>query len=122
MQVKVVWEWVEGHAVECKGWHNSTTPKSFNHQVDKLAKAALRQAIAGGSAYERDFLFEMVTIKLTGKRVDSSPNQALEEHWGYNTAKLLFVKKDIIEQENFHLVWWEGVGAAMASYPKTYHV
>ncbi len=35
MQVKVVWEWVEGHAVECKGSHNSTTPERFNDQADK---------------------------------------------------------------------------------------
>jgi hypothetical protein len=67
MQVKVVWEWVEGHAVECKGWRNITTPECFNDQADKLAKAALLHAIAGG-AYEGDFLFKMVTIKLTGKR------------------------------------------------------
>jgi hypothetical protein len=122
MQVKVVWEWVEGHAVECKGWHNSTTPECFKDQADKLAKAALLHAIAGGSAYEGDFPFEMVTINLTGKRVGGSPCQASQEHWGNNAAKLLFVEKDIIEQENFHLVWWDSVGAAMASYPKMYCV
>jgi hypothetical protein len=96
MQVKVVWEWVEGHAVERKGWHNRTTPERFNDKAEKLAKAALLHAIAGGSAYEGDFPFEMVTMKLTGKRVGSSPRQALEEHWGYNAAKLMFLEKDII--------------------------
>jgi hypothetical protein len=119
MQVKVVWEWVEGHAMERKGWHNSTTLEHFNDQADKLAKVALLHA-AGGSGYERDFLFEMATIKLTGKWVGGSPRLALEEHWGYNAAKLLFVEKDIIKPENFHLVWWNGVGAAMASYAKMY--
>jgi hypothetical protein len=64
----------------------------------------------------------MVTIKLTGKLVGGSPRQALEEHWGYNAAKLLSVEKDIIEAENFHLIWWDGVGAAMASYLKMYRV
>jgi hypothetical protein len=80
MQIKVVLEWVEGHAVERKGWRNSTTPVHINDQADKLAKAALLHAMAGGSAYEGDFLFKMATIKLTGKWVSSSPRQALEEH------------------------------------------
>jgi hypothetical protein len=116
MQVKVVWKWVEGHAMERKGWRNSTTAKRFNNQADKLAKAALLHAIARGSAYEGDFPFD--DYKMTGKRVGGSPRQVLEEHWQYNAAKLLLVEIDHIKPENFHLVWWDGVRAAMASYPK----
>jgi hypothetical protein len=43
MQVQVKWKWVEGHAVERKGRHrsSSTVPERLNNQVDKLAKAAL---------------------------------------------------------------------------------
>ena len=28
--------------------------------------------------------------------------------------------KDIVQKENFHLVWWDGLGAAMALYQKNY--
>jgi ribonuclease HI len=81
--VQVKWEWVEGHAVERKGRHRSTVPERLNDQADKLAKAALLLAISGGNAYKGDYPFEMVSIKLTGKRVSGSPRQALQDHWGY---------------------------------------
>jgi len=35
------WVWVEGHAVERKGWANCTLPERLNHQADKLAKDSL---------------------------------------------------------------------------------
>ena len=122
MQVQVKWEWVEGHAVEQKGRHRSTVPERLNDQADKLAKAALLLAISGGNAYEGDYPFEMVSIKLTGQQVSGSPRQALQEHWGYNAAKELFGEKNIIRPEHFYLVWWDALGAAMSSYPKMYHV
>jgi hypothetical protein len=40
------WEWVEGHAVEWKGWRNLTLPKCLNQPADELAKAVLLSAIA----------------------------------------------------------------------------
>jgi hypothetical protein len=73
MQVQVKWEWVEGHAVERKGRHRSTVPECLNDQADKLAKAALLLAISGGIAYEGEYPFEMVSIKLTEQGVSGSP-------------------------------------------------
>ena len=122
MQVQVKWEWVEGHTVERKGRHRSTVHERLNDQADKLVKAALLFAISGENAYEGDYPFEMVSIKLTGQRVSGSPRQALQEHWGYNAAKELFGEKNIIRPEHFYLVWWDAVGAAMSSYPKMYRV
>ena len=114
------WDWVEGHAVEQKGWHNSTLPKRLNHQSDILAKDALISAIAGGSLMKGDFPFEPIRFKLSGKRVCSSPRLSLEKDWGYRTARALFAEKDIMHTEDFHLVWWDGLDSAMAGYPKTF--
>jgi hypothetical protein len=122
MQVQVKWELVEEHAVEQKGQHWSTIPERLNDQADKLAKAALLLAISGGNAYEGDYPFEMVSIKLSGQWVSGSPQQALQDHWGYNAAKELLGEKNIIRPEHFYLVWWDAVGAAMSSYPKMYRV
>ena len=63
-----------------------------------------------------------MSLKLEGQRINGSPRQALQQHWGYATAKALFAKKDIIKANNFHLVWWGAVSAAMSLYPKTYRV
>jgi hypothetical protein len=67
------WEWVEGHAVERKGWSNSTLAERLNHQSDILAKDSLVSAIAGGLLMEGDFPFEPTIFKLSGSRVCSSP-------------------------------------------------
>ena len=67
-----------------------------------------------------DFPFEIVKLKLSGKRVSGSPRQALEANWGYCAARSLFDPKNIIRQEDFHLVWWDGLHTTMSSYPKMY--
>jgi hypothetical protein len=119
---KPQWEWVKGHAVERKGWSNCTLPERLNHQADKLAKCSLLSAINGGSTMEGDFPFEIVKVKLSGKSVSGSPWQALEADWGYRAARSLFDSKNIIHQEDFHLVWWDRLCATMSSYPKMYRV
>ena len=116
------WEWVEGHAVERKGWRCSTLAERLNHQADILAKDSLVSAIAGGSVMEGDFPFEPTRFKLSGIRVCTSPRQSLEKDWGYRTARTLYAEKDIIQIEDFHLVWWDGLDRAMAGYPKSYRV
>jgi hypothetical protein len=116
------WEWIEGHAVERKGWCNSTLAERLNHQADILAKDSLVSAIAGGSLIEGDFPFEPIRFKLSGSRVCSSPQQSLENNWGYQTAQALYAEKNIIQKEDFHLVWWDGLNRAMAGYPKSYRV
>jgi hypothetical protein len=115
---RATWEWVEGHVAEQKGWQGCTLPKRLNDQADKLAKCSLLSAIAGGSVMESDFPFEIVKFKLLGKRVSGSPRQVLEADLGYCPALELYDTKDIIWKEDFHLVWWEGLGATIASYPK----
>ncbi len=71
---------------------------------------------------EGDFPFEVVKFKLSGKRVSGSPWQVLKMDWGYRAALELYDTKDISWMEDFHLVWWEGLGATMSSYPKMYRV
>jgi hypothetical protein len=119
---RATWEWVEGHAVERKGWQGCTLPKRLNNQADKLAKCSLLSAIATGLVMEDDFPFEVVKFKLLGKRVSRSPRQVLDADWGYREPLELYDTKDIIWREDFHLVWWEGLGATMSSYPKMYQV
>jgi hypothetical protein len=71
---------------------------------------------------EGDFPFKIVKLKLSGKRVSRSPGQALEADWGYHTTLTLFNAKNIIQQEDFHLVWWDGLCTTMNNYPKMYRV
>jgi hypothetical protein len=94
----------------------------MNNQADKLAKLALLHAILGGDVISGDFPFKLVNVKVSGEWVSGSPRQALEASWGYRTARSLFSEKNIIRQGDFHLVWWDEVGAASALYPKMFRV
>jgi hypothetical protein len=116
------WVWVEGHAVKRKGWDNCTLPEHLNDHADKLAKDSLLLAMAGSPIIDGDFPLEPVRLKMSGERVSGSPRQALEWDWGYRTARTLYAKKGIIHAKDFPLVWWEGLGSAMAWYPKMYKV
>jgi hypothetical protein len=116
------WEWVEGHAIEKKGWAQSTLPERLTDQADKLAKGVLEAVIAGGAITEGDLPLKILRLSVAGVRVTGSPRIVLETAWGYQAAKALFDAKDLVREENFHLVWWAGMGAAMAQYPKMYRV
>jgi hypothetical protein len=73
-----------------------------------------------GLQWGGNFPFEIVKLKMSGMRVSGSPWQGLEADWGYCAAQLLFDSKNIICQEDFHLVWWDGLRATMSSYPEMY--
>ncbi len=65
--------------------------------------------------------FEVVKLSLSSWKVSGSIREALEVNWGYPAAEDLFEEKGIVRQQNFHLIWWEGLGTVMARYPKMYH-
>ena len=119
---RTTWRWVEGHAVERKGWDNCSLSERLNAHADRLAKDSLLRAISGGHIMEGDFPLEPVLLKVSGERVSCSPRQALEWSWGYITARSLYAAKGIIRAEDFPLVWWEGLDAANAQYPTMYKV
>jgi hypothetical protein len=118
----ILWEWVEGHAVEQKGWKNCSLLERLNHQADILAKDALIAGLNGAPLMEGDFPLEPIRIKLSGKRITGSIRQALEADWGHRTAKALFDEKNIVRMEDFEIVWWDGLRKAMNGYPKMYRV
>ena len=99
------WVWVEGHAVERKGWANCSLAERMNAHAERLAKDSLLHALAGGHIMHGDFPLEPVRLRVSGERVSCSPHQALEWAWGYNTACALYAEKGIIRAEDFPLVW-----------------
>ncbi len=117
-----MWEWVKGHAVERKGWHNCTLPEHLSHQANLLAKDSLLAGHPGVPLLVGDFPFAPVLVKVSGIRVCGSPQLALEVDWGYRTAKSLFDEKGIVRAEDFHLVWCDGIRRAMNGFPKMYQV
>jgi hypothetical protein len=94
----------------------------MNNQANTLAKESLLHTIFGGNILQGNFPFELVKIKVSGNWVSGSPHQALKTDWGYCAAQSLLSDKDIICKEDFHLVWWDGLGTTMATYPKMYRV
>jgi len=46
----------------------------------------------------------------------------LKRHWGRTEAQCFFHFKNIVCSQNFDLIWWDGVGKAMASYPKMFWI
>ena len=79
-------------------------------------------AIASGTILTGNLPFKTLCFLVSGKKVTGSPRTALEAAWGYRAAETLFDEKDLIWKSGFHLVWWAGMGAAMAQYLKMYRV
>jgi hypothetical protein len=116
------WVWVEGHAVESRGWRQCSLAKKLNYYANELAKRAHLSAISGGHFITGHYPLEPIIILLSRTRVTGLPWLALEKHWGYKIAQNLFKEKQIIQESNFHLVWWEVIKAVMEDYPKMHQV
>ncbi len=116
------WVWVEGHGVESRGWRLCILAKELNYYDDELAKRALLSAISGSHVITGDYPLEPIIVPLSGMRVTGLPQLALEKHWGYKITRDLHDEKQIIQESNFHLVWWEGIKTVMEDYPKMYQV
>jgi hypothetical protein len=115
------WEWVEGHAVESRGWCQCTLTKKMTYYANELAKLALQSAISGGNIISGNYPLKPISVLTSGTRVTGSPCLALEKHWGYKIAHYLYSDKQFIHETDFHLVWWEGINAVMDDYPRMYH-
>ena len=57
-----------------------------------------------------------------GRKVTYSIKKALYADWGRTAARDLMSKRKIVSESNFDTIYWEGVGAAMASYPQMFRV
>ena len=94
----------------------------MNIIVDDLAQRALHHSYSSGEFFggiypNEDFIITMGGVKTTGPIRD-----ALERHWGRTEAQRFFHLKHIVYSQNFDLIWWDGVGKAMASYGKMFRI
>ena len=55
-----IFEWVEGHAVERKGWGSCSLQELLNDRADNLAKRALVAGYAADEYIENDLSFEQM--------------------------------------------------------------
>ena len=115
-------EWVEGHAVERKGWAACDLTERLNDKADRLAKKALLAGYASDEYIHPDLPFEQVRIKTGGTKVTGSIQKAVDKHYGHKIAQQFYDAQHIISSPDFNLVWWDGVELALLEYPKMFRV
>ena len=62
----------------------------------------------------------LITVSTDGRKVTGSLKIALERYWGAKQAHKLYRDKSIVADNDFNLIWWDGVGAVMHRYPKMF--
>ena len=90
----------------------------MNIIVDDLAQRALRHSYSSGEFFDGSYPNEDFIITMGGAKTTGPIRDALERHWGRTEAQRFFHLKHIVYSQNFDLIWWDGVGKAMASYEK----
>jgi len=119
---KSCFEWVEGHAVERKGWANCNLEERLNDRADTLAKRVLEAGFVSDEFIDPDLPFEQLRVKVAGKKVTGSLRRAIDNHVGHEAARDFYDRQRIISSENFDLVWWDGLEATMMEFPKLFRV
>ena len=114
--------YVQSHTDDTKKLRDCSTKERMNIIVDHLAKSALTSAHTSSMYFNGIYPNEDFTVTMRGIKTTGPVMKALEEHWGRNEAKRFFDYKHIVSANNFDLIWWDGLGRAMASYPKMFRV
>ncbi len=114
--------YVRSHTDKLKPLGECTQTELMNIIVDDLAQNSLRHACSTEEYFDGIYPNEDCIISMQGVKITGPIRDALEQHWGKTEAKRFFDFKNIVESCNFDLIWWEGVGKAMASYPKMFRV
>ena len=114
--------YVQSHTDDTKKLRDCSTKERMNIIVDHLAKSALTSAYSSSTYFNGTYPNEDFTVTMRGIKTTGAVATALQEHWGRNEAKRFFDFKNIVSANNFDLIWWDGVGKAIASYPKMFRV
>jgi hypothetical protein len=114
--------YVRSRTNKIKKLSECTTAELMHITVDDIAQCALRHSYSSGEFFDgiyphEDFIITMQGVKTTGPIRD-----ALGRHWGRTEAQRFFHFKNIVYSQNFDLIWWDGVGKAMASYNKMFRI
>ena len=118
----VTYQHIKGHQLRGKTFDELSDVAQWNEMADLLARTRLIEAFHTGTYIEGNFPFEDIRVHCDEKKVTSSPSKAIHKFWSYRTARALFHSKRRINQEHFHLIFWNGVGRAMRSFPKMFRI
>ena len=111
------YEHVFGHQDEILRWDQLSIQEKLNVLCDSLAKRALMAGIVNRDFITSTFPFEDVRLDCSTKKVVGSPTRAIYQWWGYKTARAFFHSKKIVNKTHFDLIYWEGMGRAMNTFP-----
>ena len=115
-------EWVEGHAVERKGWANCNLEERLNDKADNLAKRVLVAGFVSDEYIDSNLPFEQIRVKVGGRKVTGSLRRAIGNHVGHEIARGFYDRERIISSRDFDLVWWDGLEATMMEFPRLFRV
>ena len=114
--------YVRSHTDKLKPLSDCTQTELMNIIVDDLAQSSLRETCSSEKFFDGIYPNEDFVIIMRGAKITGPIREALEQHWGRTEATRFFDFKHIVDSHNFDLIWWDGVGKAMASYPKMFRI
>ena len=115
-------KWVKGHSVEKKGIKNYTYPEIMNDLADELAGFILQRSIDTQNFIQNEFPFAKLRVMAGGKKLSGNLRREIDNRKGESTTQKYFAKKGMVRDEDFSLIWWDGMEQLMRAYPKMYRV
>ena len=96
---------VYGHLDDILRNDQLTLQEKMNCLADKLASAALMEAITNGQYISSCFPFEDLRLLVNGVKVTGAANRAISNFWGSKVARQLFHDRRMINTYDFNLVY-----------------
>ena len=121
-KLEVIYRWVAAHQDDSRKWADLSLVEQINVTVDRLAKVALLAGVETEEFIDNDFPFESLRLIVDGTKATGSLQAAVVEDVGRRRARNWYHARKIIHRAHFNLVWWQGVGRSMLSFPQMFRV
>ena len=90
-------------------WEDMTREQQLNVTMDKDAEEALEKAVENDEYIKSSFPHERLKIKCGYTKVTGSATEAIYDWKSRHTAKALYHKRGIVDEDSFELICWKGV-------------
>ena len=95
-----------------------TIPEQLNTIADTLAQDCLRERSHTGPYSQTTYPNEPVRIYIDRQKVTSSIKATLSTSWGRQQARAHFLKRRILRENQFDLVFWNGLKGTLQNFSK----
>ena len=109
LETRISFTHVYGHMDKHLDWEVMNREQQLNVTRDKEAGEALEKTVDNNEYTKPDFPHERLRMECGHTKVTASATEAINDWKSRQTAKALYHKRSIVDEDSFELIYWKGI-------------